>query len=226
MHRDIKPDHVLVFQSTSGSYVVKVTDFGWSIEVREDTPDVQMPLSKPWDAPEWHHRKQSARNAFAMDCYSAALVCLFVLFTAEFPFSNLCPEDVRKMKKEDRLRGIATNLVLGASGLDARESRDLSAYFDGCLALEASRRVSGLAHFPGLERLHRLHRLRPGKTIVAYSLDRTNLPVIISDGEPAASSNIFRVCFCQHPSNTLIDVKRSQIVFSRCGLEIISFQRP
>ncbi len=168
LHRDIKPDNVLVFHSTPGSHVVKIADFGWSIEIREDTPDVQMPLSKPWDAPEWHHRRDSARNAFAMECYSAALVCLFVLFTAEFPFSNLSPEDVRKMKKEDRLRGIATYLVLGASGLDARESRDLSTYLDGSLALETSRRVSSLAHFPGLERLHRLHRLETGKIFVAY----------------------------------------------------------
>ncbi|KAL8840333.1 MAG: hypothetical protein Q9170_001348 [Blastenia crenularia] len=79
VHGDIKPQNVLVFQTSTKIYTVKVADFGYSTVHATDKDLIQMPRSLHWTAPEWHHRGFSFEQAKKMDVYSLGLLVLWLL---------------------------------------------------------------------------------------------------------------------------------------------------
>jgi serine/threonine protein kinase len=81
VHGDIKPDNVLVFKSVeSGIYGVKITDFGYSSFGSSEDDEVKLPLSTPWEAPEYHDRWFPLKAAKRLDVYSFGLLALWLLF--------------------------------------------------------------------------------------------------------------------------------------------------
>ncbi|KAI9775066.1 MAG: hypothetical protein M1839_001458 [Geoglossum umbratile] len=82
IHGDIKPENVLMFADTDGSPFPKVSDFGYSTLVAKEDDLIQLPISKPWNAPEVHHRgnKYHLTEAKKMDSYSFGILCLWILF--------------------------------------------------------------------------------------------------------------------------------------------------
>ena len=84
VHGDIKPDNVLVFNSsTPDEYGIKVTDLGCSsFGIKEDDL-VKLPQSEPWEAREYHKRWFSLKAAKRMDVYSFGLFVLWLFFHKE-----------------------------------------------------------------------------------------------------------------------------------------------
>ena len=69
VHGDIKPQNVLIFDNEEGGYVARVADVGYSTQWALPDDLVRMPRSRPWDAPEWHHRGFTPTQAMEMDAY-------------------------------------------------------------------------------------------------------------------------------------------------------------
>jgi serine/threonine protein kinase len=82
IHGDVKPKNVLIFENDSGGYVAKVADFGYSTRFVDKDEAIQMPGSRYWVAPEWHHRnyRTNVMGAMKMDAYSFGMLCLWLLF--------------------------------------------------------------------------------------------------------------------------------------------------
>ncbi|OQV08763.1 Protein kinase domain-containing protein [Cladophialophora immunda] len=84
VHGDIKPENILVFKSVdSGVYGIKITDFGYSSFGSSESDEVKLPLSRPWEAPEYHDRWFQLKAAKISDVYSFGLLALWLLFRDE-----------------------------------------------------------------------------------------------------------------------------------------------
>jgi serine/threonine protein kinase len=101
IHGDIKPHNILVFDYQDeegnffeGEYYAKVADFGFSAWSRAGNDLVFFPESRPWNAPEYHHRGFSIDQAKRMDIYSFGLVCLWLLFGAKRDLDMAPPVDL------------------------------------------------------------------------------------------------------------------------------------
>ena len=79
VHGDVKPLNALVFEQ-NGKRVVKVADLGDAAICHDEETLAFLPVSRPWNAPEYHHRGFSFLSAVKMDIYSFGLVCLWTLF--------------------------------------------------------------------------------------------------------------------------------------------------
>ena len=60
--------------------MVKLADLGDASICHNDKTLALLPKSKPWNAPEYHHRGFPFDSAVKMDVYSFGLFCLWVLF--------------------------------------------------------------------------------------------------------------------------------------------------
>ncbi|KAF2685426.1 TPR-like protein [Lentithecium fluviatile CBS 122367] len=83
IHGDIKPQNVLIFEESPGIYTAKVADFGLSTHFRGENDLINIPISVPWNAPEYHNRAFYPQDAKAMDVYSFGMLCLWLLFGIE-----------------------------------------------------------------------------------------------------------------------------------------------
>jgi serine/threonine protein kinase len=79
IHGDIKPDNILIF-GTADSYVAKVTDFESSCVSGSDDDLVTVQRTPPWEAPEWHERYFTARDAKLLDVFSFGVLCFWTLY--------------------------------------------------------------------------------------------------------------------------------------------------
>ncbi|CAD6584160.1 MAG: hypothetical protein ASARMPRED_001618 [Alectoria sarmentosa] len=85
IHGDIKPENILISKTEdSAAYVAQVTDFGYSTMHTDHL--IHMPRSRGWNAPEWHHRGFTYRDAEKMDVYSFGLLCLWLFFFDELEY--------------------------------------------------------------------------------------------------------------------------------------------
>ncbi|KAL8784164.1 MAG: hypothetical protein Q9213_004138 [Squamulea squamosa] len=109
VHGDIKPENVLIFETKSGSYVAKVADFGYSTQYAETSDLIHMPRSKPWHAPEWHHRGFTPTQARQMDAFSFGMVVLWTLHYSMMDDSYL--------RLEGDLRGASNDVLTFARKL-------------------------------------------------------------------------------------------------------------
>ena len=85
IHGDIKPENVLIFKDSDGTYTARVTDFGYSTRYAGDTDLITIPISSPWNAPE-HTRLQkmwTPSEAKKLETFSFGMLCLWTLFEKE-----------------------------------------------------------------------------------------------------------------------------------------------
>ena len=76
---DAEPQDSPALDHKSPKYTAKVTDFEYSTQYASVTDLIIMPKSKPWYAPEWHHRGFTPAQATKMDSYSFGMVVLWLL---------------------------------------------------------------------------------------------------------------------------------------------------
>ena len=161
IHGDIKPQNVLIFEDQPGRYTAKVMDFGYSTLFSTEKDLINMPLSWPWAAPEWHHRGFLPSHAMKMDVYSIGLLCLWLLCKDALTCTSLtlsvavqcekctpnrtstCKECQMKtlscLKSEGKLCVFA-NLVLEVMQLEDERKDELDRFFSVALAHHAETR--------------------------------------------------------------------------------------
>lgn len=161
VHSDIKPQNVLVFQDKGKPLVAKVADFGYSCLGVKDDDFVRLPMSRPWNAPEWHHREFRIYAAKKTDVYSFGMLCLWVLFSDELlryvadAGANTTPGSIdgpwggsywtsrlEELKEEDKLTNIADELISKAVHLTAPQRVALGKFFEGTLCRDWKSRES------------------------------------------------------------------------------------
>ena len=107
-HGDIKPQNVLVFSDNSGAVFAKLADFGYSgWDVHESQKVlIRPPRSRPWDAPEYHHRGFSVSQAKLLDIFSFGMLCMWILFEDEIrTVSSVQTAEVQKLRANPTVMG-------------------------------------------------------------------------------------------------------------------------
>lgn len=59
---------------------IKIADFAFACFGASEDEPVKVSRTEPWDAPEWHHRYFSLKDAKKMDIYSIGVLCLWLFF--------------------------------------------------------------------------------------------------------------------------------------------------
>lgn len=138
VHGDIKPQNVLIFKNQSDRLVAKVSDFGYSTLATRDHDLIKMPKSKPWNAPEHHHRGFRLSEAIAMDAYSFGMLCLWALFSENEEYPNMAY--LEQLKSEDKLPTLAHKLIATTAGLDLEQKENLNLLLSSTLVSNPDKR--------------------------------------------------------------------------------------
>lgn len=93
IHGDIKPGNVLIFEDDS-RVTAKVADFGFATCLQSGKELLSMPISEPWNAPEYSDHLFQPESARKMDIYSFALLCAWLLFEAGSSSGFSLPRDI------------------------------------------------------------------------------------------------------------------------------------
>ena len=174
MHGDIKPGNIFMYKDRGGAVFAKLADFGHSVltEYDEDVV-VWPPRSRPWDAPEYHHRGFRISDAQTLDIYSFGMVCLWILFhdrlcqdplpqletlrgrNGSMSFTNRVekassPNLLEELKREDDLRFLANELVNTTCGLTVQRQSDLALFFNSSLTSDPKRRILAVKQLASL----------------------------------------------------------------------------
>ena len=83
---------MLIFEEDS-RVVAKVADFGFATCLQGDNDLLSIPVSEPWNAPEYYDHHFRPEPAKKMDVYSFALLCTWLLFEAGSPGGLSLPPD-------------------------------------------------------------------------------------------------------------------------------------
>ena len=165
-HGDIKPENVLLSKSGSGEWHAKLADFGyagWAIDNKEDIL-IKPPRSRPWNAPEYHHRGFTISGARKLDIYSFGMLCLWVLFFNRSLDGYSAPTDVKltwswpfndfqlldNMKHENTLGDFAVDLVRSEEGLPADQRENMERFFLSALARDPAERTMNFEELASL----------------------------------------------------------------------------
>lgn len=62
---------------------IKIADFAFACFGASEDEPLKVSRTEPWDAPEWHPRYFTLKDAQKMDIYSFGLLCLWVFFCHE-----------------------------------------------------------------------------------------------------------------------------------------------
>jgi hypothetical protein len=116
-----------------------VADFGYSTLAASDDDLIKMPISKPWNAPEWHHRGVKLSEARAMDVYSFGMLCLWLLFKENKNYSN-DNTTLEQLKSDDLLSDFAHQLIVTTTGLNTEQGHNLDLFFNSTLVRDPKRR--------------------------------------------------------------------------------------
>jgi len=141
IYGDLGPRNVLIFKDGMSNYVAKVSDFGFSPLVAGSSA-VDMPRTRPWYAPEWHHRGFTAADASKMDVFSFGMLCLWYMFhnVEGFPSQG----ELEKMKFTGALLAIAEDSIQRSEELNAAQQINLCSFFRSTLGHEPSSRNEDL----------------------------------------------------------------------------------
>ena len=131
---------MLIFKENSGSYTAKVADFGYSYQYASDDDLVELPVSRPWNAPEWHHRAFKPLDAIKMDVYSFGMLCLWCLFQDNEGYPGRT--SIEELKSNDTLRVLAQELIVVMTGLCDKQKRDLDRLFNLTLVRDPQGRAA------------------------------------------------------------------------------------
>ena len=173
IHGDIKPQNVLVFKDAiTKKITVKVADFGYSTLTVGESGKVLLPKSRPWNAPEHHFGEFNVQDAKKTDVYSFGMLCLWILFgnrlsnfqqttadgvtefiSFDIPFIRSPPSLLERLKNEDRMEGIANNLLGSMPGLnvDSEYTIRLKDIFSLTLPHNPGKRTCNLERVIGLQ---------------------------------------------------------------------------
>ena len=160
VHGDLKPENCLVFRREGTDEVVaKVSDFGFSSIWARSEDLIQVAMTEPWNAPEWHHRGFVFCEARKMDVYSFGLLCLWVvmqsrdvepplqgikalLFTAEGEFQM---DVLDTFKSKGKLVEILMQTILQKGPVKVSEHSVLLEVLQRTLRADPRTRDSGLS---------------------------------------------------------------------------------
>ena len=145
VHGDLKPQNVLIFDNEEGGYTARVADFGYSTQWALPNELIHMPRSRPWNAPEWHHRGFTPAQAMKMDAYSFGMVVLWLLGYATLKDANFTFEaDLHKATEAANLARRLSETILQATRLDLKQ------FFDATLSQNPMNRCSDFIHLQEL----------------------------------------------------------------------------
>ena len=145
VHGDLKPQNVLIFDDGEGRYIARVADFGYSTQWALPDDLVQMPRSRPWDAPEWHHRGFTPAQAMKMDAYSFGMVVLWLLGYAALKDADCTFKgDLHRAAEAADLARQLSESVFQATKLD------LNQFFNATLTHDQTNRCSDFVHLQKL----------------------------------------------------------------------------
>lgn len=114
-----------------------MADFGYSTQWALPNDLIQMPRSRPWDAPEWHHRGFTPAQAMKMDSFSFGMVVLWLL-----GYAGLEDRD-ETFKKDLHTASEAADLSRAlAESISEAHGLDLRRFFDSTLAHDETARCS------------------------------------------------------------------------------------
>lgn len=164
IHGDLKPENVLMFADKDGNQIPKVSDFGYSTLVAQEGDLVQLPISRPWNAPEIHHRGGQFELSVAkkMDSYSFGVLCLWILFRSKYekwtPELRKAYEDgndsvvaanflatVENMKEIGKLPDFAQILIAFSEDITDEQRTDLTTFFRRTLISDLDDRSNDFA---------------------------------------------------------------------------------
>ena len=156
IHGDLKPENVLMFADKYGNQIPKVSDFGYSTLAAQDGDLIRLPMSRPWNAPEIHHRCQFEMSvAKKMDAYSFGILCLWILFNSKYEtwLSDLREAygddsiidahllgTVENMKQTEGLPDLAQILVAFSGDVTEKQRIRLTGFFQQTLATDLNSR--------------------------------------------------------------------------------------
>ncbi|KAJ3486615.1 hypothetical protein NLG97_g6579 [Lecanicillium saksenae] len=77
MHGDLKPENVLIFKDSSGRYIARVIDFGFSARYADKDQLLSLPRSRPWNAPENEGQVLwTPKQAVKADLFCFGMLCI------------------------------------------------------------------------------------------------------------------------------------------------------
>ncbi|KAL8688110.1 MAG: hypothetical protein Q9224_004970 [Gallowayella concinna] len=171
VHGDIKPKNVLLFQDDAENMIAKMADFGYSAIFADRENRINIPESRPWQAPEHHHRGLLFSEAQKMDIFGLGMVCLWILFgetlqrgdvelqswegvpmRGPIPFTHSKDnfELVEDLKDKDLLPLLSSILLNQNHDLGEQEKRALKKLFELTLCRDPSTRASEVGELPHL----------------------------------------------------------------------------
>lgn len=148
----MKPDNVLVFRQEDGTLLAKLTDFGYASFALNDQDMLKLPCSRPWQAPEHHHRGFEFCEAQKQDTYSFGLLCLFIIRHEHFDLHGSQPEDgiarpltqstIEEAKRKKSMGELAITQLLQMENLHDYQLGSLTQLLGSCLQHEHAVRSS------------------------------------------------------------------------------------
>ena len=158
MHGDIKPMNALVYEQ-NGKLSVKLADLGDASICSNEESIVYLPRSRPWFAPEYHHRGFRFLHAKKMDVYSFGLLCFWLLLgnSLQYPPTRLHRSQssanvdpglpftiaaLEILKQSNRLQDAAKEILPTIKDLTLEQQRSLFLLFDLTLAKDPEARPS------------------------------------------------------------------------------------
>jgi serine/threonine protein kinase len=172
-HGDIKPQNVLLFRDKSGAIFAKLADFGYSgwDMTNNEKALIKLPRSRPWDAPEHHHRGFTVAQARKSDIYSFGMLCMYIIFEDKLCGATLAldgknafmsmrnyvgafkdPNITDKLKHGGGLLELMHILIEGADILSTAQEQSLSRFFDSALAYDPEERILNIEELTSLLR--------------------------------------------------------------------------
>ena len=150
--------NALVFEK-DGKRIVKLADLGDASICGDIETLAFLPKSKPWNAPEYHHRGFPFWQGAKMDIYSFGLLCVWVLFRESLSRSaasleywqednetttGLPPtvELLAMLKKENLLQAAVRKLVYANKEVTREQQSKLDSFFALTLAEKPTARSS------------------------------------------------------------------------------------
>ncbi|KAI1090753.1 hypothetical protein F5B19DRAFT_300026 [Rostrohypoxylon terebratum] len=124
VHGDIKPQNVLIYTEDDHT-IAKLTDFSYSCFGKTENGIVRLPISAPYQAPEFHHRGFKIKNAKKMDIYSFGMVCFWLLFREAFERLTREKYDLNRLE----IRKSAAELSLEVDQLTQSHRQSLESLF-------------------------------------------------------------------------------------------------
>jgi serine/threonine protein kinase len=141
-----------MFQNASGNLLVKLSDFGHSryLPDQEEKVLIYIPISKPWNAPEHHHRGFRFSQAAKMDIFSFGVCCLWLLFYNSASKGHFILDI--DSSRADVMLDLAKDYISLNGELDGEMRATLTLLFEQCLPSRPECRSCTME--PILELLH------------------------------------------------------------------------